>query len=187
MNVNDHIQFGIESQGMANLIGVVQYDNLDKNFWAIFEKPNGEFYRKKAIVDTRVSISKNGPHVEEDIIVSESNIEISQDEKERIKKSIQEYGNLELLGEGEINVELGLTNSTIWVAKDKELEHLIDLKRRFEECPLMYSLEREPYRMQHDINQFERLLLEERESRITNGLQYFGDVDTRGPYDSRGD
>ena len=68
-------------------------------------------------------------------------------------------------------VRTSSTSPTIWVAKDQELEHLIELKRRFSECPFVYSLEMAPYKeKKHDMSEFGQIIEERSAFSINNCL-----------------
>lgn len=146
-NVSNRIFTGTEILGSAHLLGVVQKDTSDNHFLAIFQKSTGELYARKAIIDIVPSMTRTGTTIQQDIYIGTSNAEFSETDKEAIRKSIESRGDLEFFGEGEVNVGEALhgQDPNVWVVGDNELQHLESLKRRYENCPLMYSIEMIPY------------------------------------------
>ena len=178
VEVNNSITTGGSLLAMTHLLGIVQYSSNDYYYWAVFESQNGELYRRKAIIDSRVTRSIKGPKITEDLYVCESSFKLSESESESIKDALMQHSSLNYVTEfdGEVNFDFTQTSGTptIWVAKDEEFEHLCNLKKSHDECPLVYSLTIEPYKKkQHDISEFSDLLSHNRASNIEGTLHDF--------------
>lgn len=147
-SVNEDLLTGLEFYGeLGTLIGVVEKDG---NYYAILEDNNGMMFSKNVVVETNVEMTKKGPSVTEVIYAGKTNMPISENMVDFIKEGLARHNNLEFLYDGEVNVELGLSQfgNSIFVGEDNFIEHLRNLKKAHPASRLHDTLRDNPYQIE---------------------------------------
>lgn len=144
-SVNEQLVTGLEYYGsLGDLLGVVDYN--DANI-AFIKTEDGEYVYRDAVIDTSVMMTKKGPSVSERIILGTTEEKVDEHTINEINESLSKNGNLDFLGNGEINVDLGLQQSdnAVFVTDDEFLAHLKVCKSMNPDLPLRYAVKTIPY------------------------------------------
>lgn len=145
-SVNEQLITGEKFYGeIGNILGIIKYG--DDGYFSIIEANDKNYFMKKTVIDASVSITKNGPNITEVIYLGESNIPISEELADNINRSIEKYGNLDNMFDGEINAELALAqyDNSVFIANDDLIEKFRYLKEKSPEVPLCASMKIDTY------------------------------------------
>lgn len=145
-SVNEQLITGEKFYGeIGNILGIIKYG--DDGYFSIIEANDKNYFMKKTVIDASVSITKNGPNITEVIYLGESNIPISEELADNINRSIEKYGNLDNMFDGEINAELALAqyDNSVFIANDDLIEKFRYLKEKSPEIPLCASIKIDTY------------------------------------------
>ena len=145
-SVNDNLLTGAEFYGeLGTLIGVVE---KERNYYAILEDSNGKLFSKNIVVDTSVEMTTRGPSVTEVIYAGKTNMPLSENISAFVKEGIEKFKNLDFLYDGEVNVDLALSQkgNNFFVGEDDFIEHLRNLKKSHPASNLYDMLKENPYK-----------------------------------------
>ncbi len=144
-SVDENLFTGEKSYGeLGCLIGVV---DLYGNNIAVIRNKEGQYIYRDAVIDASVQIAKNGPVVYERIFLGKTEKQLDAPLLDSINNSLTKAKNLELFGNGEVNVDLALQQSdnTVFVAEDEFLSYLKMCKNKQPELPLVFAIDAMPY------------------------------------------
>ena len=146
-NVSDYIFTGGEFLGSALFLVVVKGDESSNHFWAIFEGENGQLVGRKAIIDTIASTGMKGPNVKQDIYIGKRIYAIIGEVEKKIRLILNDSEDRNPYSENTVNVEMALQGESpsMWVVEDNQIEHLIELKRKYSTYPFSAALAIDPY------------------------------------------
>lgn len=141
---NGNLLLGQESYGnVGTLLGVIE-DNSD--YYAVMENEQHLYY-KKAVIDTTVEQQKKGPVISQSLFLGEENFLISPSVEDYIKESIKTTNDLNRIGNGEVNIDILLSQQTptVYIGSDQLISYLHTLKKNNPSFPLIASLSLYPY------------------------------------------
>lgn len=144
-SVDNNLFTGAEFYGsIGTLLGVVENDGY---FYAVIEDNNGNLVSKNVVIETQVEMTKNGPFVTEYMYVGKNNTPIPETLAERIKEGYAKHQNLDFLYNGEVNVDLALSqmNNSVFVGDDAFIDHLRNLKKAHPSTSLNDLLRNNPF------------------------------------------
>lgn len=144
-SIDENMFTGAQHYGsLGDLLGIVDYDG---NNIAFIKNQEEEYVYRDAVIDTSVMMTRKGPSVSERIILGTTEEKADEHTVNQINESLSKSGNLDFLGNGEINVDLGLQQSdnAVFVADDEFLAHLKVCKSMHPDLPLSYAVETMPY------------------------------------------
>lgn len=139
-SVDENLTTGTNFYGeLGTLVGVIEFDG---NNVAIIKNQEEQYTYRDTVIDTSVEMTKKGPVVSERIFVGMTEKQLDDRSIELISE-----GNLNLIGNGEVNVDLGLQQSqnSVFVAEDGLLGYLRTCKNMHPELPLTYAIKMIPY------------------------------------------
>lgn len=144
-SVDENLTTGAEFYGsLGRLIGVVEFE--DGNVTFIINK-QGEYVCRETIIDVSVSMTKKGPSVSEKIFMSSIEKQLDKKEISLLHDSIFKTGNLDLLGNGVVDIKLGLQqlDNSIFVPDEELFNYFKNCKEMYPELPLNYAIKMIPY------------------------------------------
>lgn len=144
-SVDENLITGAEFYGeLGSLIGVVDFAG---NYMAIIRDKQGQYNYRDTVIDTSVLMTNKGPNVSERIYMGSTEKMLDDKTMEAINNSLASTGKLEIVGNGEVNIELGLQQSdnSVFVADDEVLKHFKMCKNMHPELPLNFAINVIPY------------------------------------------
>ena len=139
-SVDENLVTGMEYYGeLGELISVIDYE---RNNIAVIKNHEGLFTARDTVIDVSASMSKSGPIVTEQIYVSSNERQLDDNIINAIRN-----GSLDSLGMSQVNIELGLEQSSncVYVAEEELLDHLRNCKRIYPELPLDFAMRMMPF------------------------------------------
>lgn len=144
-SVDENLLTGTEFYGeIGTLIDIVRFED---NNVAVIKNEQGQYTYRDTVIDVSVSMTQNGPVVYEQIYMGQKEKTLDDKLIEIINNSLEKSGSLDLLGNGIVNIDLGLQQSanSVFIAEESLLNHLKMCKNRYPELPLNYAIKMLPY------------------------------------------